>query len=225
VKQLAALVLFATGMASAAPVTCMSVVLQDVTTIGSCSLGGLVFSEWKTQGSVVTLGGFGETIVHGHGDIFITFLVASPPAPTILVQYRVDVQESWMGLIGVDSSHDGVSTEIGEVVCDAKPVALGIGVCSAGHELANIVNYPYSDSGFAKASFAPHDTIWIQKTVGSTGVIPYFTNAQQWTTIPEPGSITLAGLGLFTMLALRYRAQRIGPSRCIASNTVSRQLR
>ncbi|MCS6951562.1 MAG: PEP-CTERM sorting domain-containing protein [Bryobacteraceae bacterium] len=166
----------------------------DVTTLGTCEFGGLIFSGWSVLGaglsSVKVFFGTGSTV--GPSTVNVNFQVTHTPSPVsagadILLSYAVSGL-----LIGVDLF---LGTTVGPVTIIENVCAVPFvhGACPVGNLLAAYaVN---SANPINAAFFAPHHTIYIKKDIqlGPGAAISDFTNSHH---VPEPLTLSLTGLGL-----------------------------
>lgn len=197
---------FSCVVASAAPVDCLTVLNMDVTSLGECSLGGLLFDEFAVNsapsGSTVFLSAVGTGVVGASVNLGFQITTPAPPVDTLFM-YRVSTLSGAPAIVGVDNLHNGSGdTRIGEVVCATAFVG---GVCPAGSVLANFANPPET-----LATFAGQSEIFILKDISvptANSFISSFLNSHE--AVPEPGTTLLFALGLFSMAGIfRRRAHR-----------------
>ena len=181
-------------VANASIVDCTTVLGTNVLSIGSCSLGGLLFDQFVENstpaGSTIFLSALGTGVVGSSVNLGFQITTAAPPSDTVF-QYHVSTLSGATDIIGVDNFHNGSGgVRIGEVVC-AKSFVLG-GICPAGSVLAN-----FADPPDTVASFAAQSQIFILKDISlptSSSFMSSFVNSVE---VPEPATSLLAALGLF----------------------------
>lgn len=192
--------------ASATPVSCVSLEGDNVTTISSCQLGSLTFSDFgvnsSPSGVTIALSSVG-TGVSGD-EVDLGFQMTEPigvrPIDTIL-SYAVTGT-----LIGVDVSQNGVDTSIQETVCSAP---FSGGICPSGDVLANYSNPP-TPNGTEVFLTSPVTTAYILKDIqepSQDSTISSFVNSQ---VVPEPMTFSLIGMGLLGIGVMGRRRSRKG---------------
>jgi len=187
------------SLAMATP-TCINDEGMDVTTIGSCTLGGLTFSTFTVNGvpnppgSSVFLSSIGTQAGPG-GEVDLGFQIVTPWNGTTITQddtiltYSVSGPGDIVGVNNLQSGGQGVVIQ--EIVCS---VAFVSGNCSQSNQLTNFSNPP-NNSG----SFAAQSTIYILKDISQNGAnasISGFLNSVETSTVPEPATLSMMGLGL-----------------------------
>ena len=202
-------------IASAAAVDCTlpsptGAVGANVTSLTmGCFGGGLLFDMFSVisapPGTTVFVSSMGTGPVATPQGFSLGFQITTPTPPVdTILQYHVSTLTGGASIIGVDNSHNGVATTIGEVVCDQAFVG---GVCATGHILANFSNPP-TPNGTVMA-FAPHSQIYVLKDISlpsANSFISNFVNSHE--TIPEPSTALLLGLGLCSLAGLSRKFRR-----------------
>jgi hypothetical protein len=174
----------------------------DVTTIGSCQAGNLVFSNFGVSsvptGMTVALSGISASSTSVDLSFQISgfsFTLPTNPSPDLRLVYEVT------GLTtGVDNSFAGSpGTSIVETVCDSAGVTAGGGLC-VGKVIAQLVD----NSTLSPQSVTflnSQSNIWIIKDITAsasvTGLVSVsdITNSHE-TVVPEPATLSMMGLGL-----------------------------
>jgi hypothetical protein len=192
--------------------TCTADEGQNVTSIGACDLGGLTFSNFTVSGTpnppgtTVFLSSVGTGT--SAGEVDLGFQLATPwngtsvtAADTILM-YTVTGPGN---IVGVDNAQSGgAGVVIQEIVCS---VAFVNGQCSAQNQLTNFSNPP-NNSG----SFSAQSTIYILKDISQNGPnasISGFVNSHETSSVPEPASLSMMGLGLLGLGLVGRRKRKV----------------
>ena len=207
---LAVVVLMVFAVAASANGVC--VVGNNVLALNfSCSVGGLLFSNFGAQGNAGYLGlpaSIGITSVVTGGEIELGF--APAPAMDWAVGGLPDDMYFWFRVrgthLGVDLHNLGTGeTSIGERVCDAAGVTAG-GSCLG----TQILMLPAAASNVeVEALYAtPQSDVWIWKDVGITGETGHISSFEQSFMIPEPVTLGLIGVGLLALGLLRRRLKK-----------------
>ena len=193
------------GLASASPVDCTTVLNTNVLSIGSCSLDGLVFSQFMVNsaptGSSIFLSSVGTGVVGNSIDLGFQIATSTPPSDT-LFEYQVSTLNGGVAIMGANNSQNGTAgARIGELVCAVPFVA---GICPSASVLANFANPPNTS-----ATFAAQSQVYILKDISlpsSSSFVSSFVNSVE---VPEPAISLLTVLGLFGMgRVLRKRSRR-----------------
>jgi hypothetical protein len=194
-----AAVCMTSSLALATP-TCIADEGMDVTTIGSCTLGGLTFSSFTVNGvpnppgTTIYLSSIGTQSGPG-GEVDLGFQLATPwngttvTASDTVLMYSVTGPGDIVGVNNLQSGGQGVVIQ--EIVCS---VAFVSGNCSQTNQLANFSNPPTSSGTFSAQS-----TIYILKDISQNGPnasISGFLNSVETSTVPEPATLSMMGLGL-----------------------------
>lgn len=192
-------------IANASPVDCTTVLNTNVLSIGSCSLNGLLFSQFLVNstptGSSIFLSAVGTGVAGNSTNLGFQITTPAPPSDT-LFEYAVSTLSGAPGIIGVDNLQNGAGgTVIGELVCGTPFVA---GICPTGSVLANFANPPTNS-----AQFAPQPQVFILKDISlpiSNSFISSFVNSVE---TPEPGAALFTAIALSTLIgALRISSRR-----------------
>lgn len=193
----AAVVLMVTG---ARADSCSSHLGQDVTSIGSCTVDGLTFSNFAVEDA----GGDPNPNV-------VIVLANILPDGTVILEYNPNLdavqhqdihfsfQVAGVPIDKVDLSNGGIGqTSIAERVCDSQGLQLS-GACK-GSELATMIAFS-GQSTDAPIDPAASD-LWVWKDISkgacdnasTCGHLTAFT--QSFHTVPEPATLLLIGSGL-----------------------------
>jgi hypothetical protein len=198
--------------ATATPTLCASDLGSSVVGL-DCTLGGLEFSNFTVNGvpappgTTIFLTGTSTSAV----ETDLSFQLATPWNGTTVTTadttflYTVSNVTGLADIVGVNNLQSGgAGVVIQEIVCNEAFVS---NVCPTGHTLTNFSNPP-TGSG----SFAAQSTIYILKDISQNGPnasISNFTNSVETSTVPEPASLSMMGLGLLGLGLIGRRKRKV----------------
>jgi hypothetical protein len=202
---------FAMSSVGSAATLCTSLLGTDVTTIGSCSIGNVTFSNFQ----IISAVNITPTVVLGagtgsnSGGYFLGFQLSHVPQQTqagadFILGYEVWGPTSGIEMFLGNASNMGIT----EVACTnpfAGPAGTTCLVPPAASYTINVSRPAPPGTTFASATFPtmlPH--VYIQKDLsfGANGSISDFINGH---TIPEPTTSLLMGTALLGLALLRKR--------------------
>lgn len=205
------LALAMTGVMSAAPL-CSTLVGSNVTTIGSCQIGSLIFDNFV----VINNGGFTSVNINIgaatgpsgiNNDLALAVNVsppiAGPGGGDIIVQYRVTGANQTGASIQIGTANQVAITEL---IC-TNPLAGTTCTAPPATSYTMVVNQPVppGQSTSSVTFGSPLSVTYIQKDIafGNGGSISDFINSHQ--AVPEPTTSLLMGTALLGLALLRKR--------------------
>ena len=189
-----------------------NVMTSPLDTSTGCTAGGMTFSNFNVSAipstmsvslSTVTLTSTGVNLGFQVGGF--SFTLPTTPDPDLLLTYEV----SGSNITGVDNVFGGSDgTSILETVCDSAGIT---GNNCTDPRLGFILSGP---GGSGSLTFASQTSIYIIKdiTVDSnfSGLVELsdFTNSTETSTVPEPMTLSMMGVGLLGLSLISRRRKK-----------------
>ncbi len=195
----------------------------DVTTLGSCSVGPLVFSNWTFQDALGNGGGpIALTSAYLLGSaVYLQFapaaLATTATSPSVKDLHLLFEVSGFVG--GVNLNNAGTpGSVIQEIACSTNPTI--VGACPSTNVLWNVQAnggvWQPGPSGSAYYVFDPsQSSVWIWKDLNAPAYNSSTQTGQSISSftqgflvsepVPEPASISLVGAGLMALGLFRGR--------------------
>ena len=178
-----------------------------------CSVGGLTFSNFAVNSLNPSNMTVGMSISAPAGSVELDFQIAGfvatfpAPPPDLRISYQVAGPS-----MGVNNTFNAATpgVTIIETVCDYQGITAGGGSC-IGASLGQIINNKFI--GTQTLTFASiQSDIWIIKDItgsyfdtnGTIGISD-FTNSNETSTVPEPMTLSMMGVGLLGLSLISRR--------------------